>query len=186
MIYDDLERELAALGVAKPKHRVTITQILMLRRRGMSDHEIGQEVGLSADEVRTRRRDALVEDYKAGMSLADIAKRHCITLSNISRSMRRAGVPLREPRMTDEDVVEIYQSHSRTDRWPSGIVYQRVRGTDLPLVSEEVEPPPRDELEDALMHWGELGTAQEYHVTVKHVRRWCAHYGITGGQDEKG
>lgn len=181
MIYDDLQRELAALGISKPKPRVTISQILMLRRRGMSDKEIGREVGLSTKEIERRRRQAVVADYSAGLPLAQIANRHHVQVGNITRSVRQAGASLRADRLTDEALLDLYQQRGRFPG-PGGRRYAKLRRAGLPLVTEKIEPPPRDELEDALEHWGELGVAQEYHVTVKHVQRWRAHYGL--GEDQ--
>lgn len=182
-MYDDLMHELRALGVSPPKPRITITQILMLRRRGMSDHEIGQRLGVLAGEVRRRRRAALVEDYKAGMAVADLLIRHGVAKWHLYQYLKETNTPLRGSCLTDEELVDLYQ---RQGRFPGhgGQRYARLRRTDLPLVSEEVEPPPRDELEDALEHWGGLGTAQEYHVTVRHVQRWMNHYGIEADHDD--
>lgn len=182
MIYDDLMSELVSLGVARPK---VLTQrrvkILQLRRGGMTDQEIAATCDMTAEEVRAWRRSAIIRDYKAGVPLADMIARHAVSRWLVYQFLNETGTPRRAKRMTDDGVIDLYQQHGK---FPGhgGRRYAQLHRAGLPLVTEDVEPPPRDELEDALEHWGELGVAQEYHVTVNHVRRWMAHYGI--GDDQ--
>lgn len=70
MIYDDMMRELAALGISKPKTRATQPDLIARAR-------------------------AVVTDYNDGLTIREIEAAHDISSPQIYAHLRRAGIRLR-------------------------------------------------------------------------------------------
>ncbi len=109
------------LGVAR--HIVTF-ELIRLRRAGFP---VPRRPG---NWARSPRSLAIEEDLRAGMTGAEVARRHGVTEARVSDIRTRAGIPKRQWAWTDDERALVIAYQDRPTREVAALVGRTVRAVD--------------------------------------------------------